>query len=259
MRKTMKERLEQGDALVGVLHDFIDPALIEISGYAGFDFVVLEYEHGLRSVETIQHLIRAAEGAGLYCIVRIGTIDASLISRILEAGATGVMVAHVKKREDAETIVRAALYPPEGARGQGYPRRGTLWKLGPESAAGDERASRDAILIAQIEDVEGVENIEDILDVAGLTGVAPGPADLAASMGNVALDAPEVAQALATVRSAVRGRQGKYALGLLVEPAAASALVESGTQLLMMNHDVILIGAYFESLVSDTARALARS
>lgn len=258
MRKSMKERLDDGEALVGMLHDFVDPTLIETSGQAGFDYVVLEYEHGLRSVDALQSLIRAAEGAGLYCIVRIGTIDTNLISRILEAGATGVMVAHVITREDAETIVRAARYPPEGTRGQGYVRRGKLWKLGPSSAAGDEQANRDVILIAQIEDVEAVENVEEILDVPGLTAVAPGPADLAASMGNLPLDAPEVAEALETVRRAVRARPGMHALGLLVDPADAAKLRETGTQLLMTNHDVILIGEYFERIVQGAARSLGR-
>jgi 4-hydroxy-2-oxoheptanedioate aldolase len=257
MSKTLKARLDDGELVIGILHDFTDPALIETSGYAGFDFVVLEYEHGVRSLETIQHLIRAAEGAGIDCLVRIGTIDPSLISRLLEAGATGIQVAHVKTREDAQTIVAAAMYPPHGARGQGYPRRGQLWKLGPNSAAADEESNRNVVLVAQIEDVEGVEQIEAILDVPGLTAVAPGPADLAASLGNVALDAPEVAAAVETVRAAVRERPDKYALGLLVEPSAAPALARSGTQMLMMNHDVIVLGEYLESLVKGTKDALA--
>jgi 2-keto-3-deoxy-L-rhamnonate aldolase RhmA len=253
----LRKRLEAGEVLLGILHDFADPAIIETSAHAGFDFVVLEYEHGLRSLETILQLIRAADAAGVAPIVRLGTIDTNLISRCLEAGATGLMIAHVLTKEDAETIVGAAMYPPAGRRGQGYPRRGRLWKLGPDSAAADERSNRDVILIAQIEDVEGVENIESILDVPGLTGVAPGPADLAASMGNLSLGAPEVEAALTTVRAAVDRRDDKYALGLLIDPMAAPALRESGTQMLMYNHDVILIGELFEALVVGAREAMA--
>lgn len=256
MRKSMRARLEDGEALVGALLDMTDPTLVELVGYAGYDYVVLEHEHGLRSLETVQALIRAAEGAGLGCFVRIGSIEPSLISRLFEAGVTGVMVAHVKTREEAETIVHAAKYPPEGTRGQGYVRRGRLWKLGPESNRLDQESNRDSIVIALIEDPEGVDNIDAILDVPGLTGVAPGPADLAAAMGGLELDSAEVAAALETVRKAVRAREDRYLLGLLVAPDAAPALVESGTQLLMLNHDVILVGEYYEALLGSTRRAL---
>jgi hypothetical protein len=77
-------------------------------------------------------------------------------------------------------------------------------------------------------------------------------------MGNLALDAPEVAAALETVRAAVRRRPDKYALGLLTEAAAAPALQASGTQMLMYNHDIILLGELFETLV-DGARAALRT
>lgn len=137
MTPSLKSRLDAGETTIGTLHDFIDPTLIEVIGFCGFDFVVLEYEHGLRSLETIQNLIRAAQTVPIPAIVRIGTPDASLISRLFEAGATGVMVAHIKTGAEAETIVRAARYPPAGTRGQGYPRRDRLWKLGPDSASAD--------------------------------------------------------------------------------------------------------------------------
>jgi 2-keto-3-deoxy-L-rhamnonate aldolase RhmA len=258
MRKTMRARLDDGEALLGALIDMTDPTMVELMGYAGYDYVVLEYEHGLRSVDTVQAMIRAAEGAGVDSIVRIGTADPNLVSRVFEAGATGVMVAHIKTREEAETIVRAAKYPPEGARGQGYVRRGRLWKLGPESNRLDREANRDSIVIAIIEDPEAVENVDAILDVPGLTGVAPGPADLAAAMGGLELDAPEVAEALETVRRAVRERGDRHLLGLLVDPATAPELLATGTQLMMLNHDVILVGELYEGLLGRARQALER-
>jgi 2-keto-3-deoxy-L-rhamnonate aldolase RhmA len=259
MRKTMRARLEDGETLIGPLLDMIDPTRVELVGHGGYDYAVFEYEHGLRSLETVQGLIRAAEGAGLHSLVRIGTADPNLISRLFEAGVTGVMVAHIKTREEAETIVSASKYPPEGTRGQGYVRRGRLWKLGPESNRLDREANRDSIVIALIEDPEGIENIEEILDVPGLTGVAPGPADLAASMGGLELDAPEVVTALETIRKAVTARDDRYQLELLAEPEAAPALVARGTQLLMLNHDVILVGEFYEGLLERAQRALGRT
>jgi 4-hydroxy-2-oxoheptanedioate aldolase len=259
MTPSLRSRLDADETLIGTLHDFIDPTLIEVIGLCGFDFVMLEYEHGLRSLQTIQDLIRAAETASIPALVRIGTADGSLISRLFEAGAAGVMVAHIKTAAEAETIVRAARYPPAGTRGQGYPRRDRLWKLGPDSASADAQANRDAIIIAIIEDPEGVENIDDILAVDGLTGVAPGPADLAAALGNVALDDPAVTASLNAVRTAVRSRGDRIMLDLVVRPEDAPALAAGGSQLLMWNHDVILIGDFYEDICARTKSAMAAS
>jgi 2-keto-3-deoxy-L-rhamnonate aldolase RhmA len=252
----MRSRLDAGEVLVGTLHDFTDATLVEIVGLCGFDFVMLEYEHGLRNLQTIQDLIRAAETAGIPALVRIGTPDPSLVSRLFEAGVAGVMVAHIKNAKEAETVVRAARYPPVGTRGQGYPRRDRLWKLGPDSAAADEKASRDAIVIAIIEDPEGVDNVTEILAVDGLTGVAPGPADLAAAMGNLRLDDPAVSARLDSVRAAVRDRGDRVMLDLVVRPEDAPRLAAGGSQLLMWNHDVILIGDFYEDLCLRTKAAL---
>jgi 2-keto-3-deoxy-L-rhamnonate aldolase RhmA len=256
MRKSMRARLDDGDVLVGPLLDITHPTLVDLIGHGGYDYVVFEYEHGLRSVDTIQSLIRAAEAAGLDCFVRIGSIDPNLITRLFEAGATGVMVAHIKTREDAEAIVSAAKYPPDGTRGQGYTRRGQLWKLGPESNRLDREANRDSIIIAVIEDAEGVANIDEILDVPGLTGIAPGPADLAAAMGGLELDSPAVKEALNTIEEAVRGRSDRYLMALLPHPDAAPALAAAGTQMLLLNHDVILIGEYYEGFLKQARNAL---
>jgi 2-keto-3-deoxy-L-rhamnonate aldolase RhmA len=257
MSTSIKSRLDAGETLIGTLHDFIDPALIETMGHAGFDFVMLEYEHGLRSLQTIQDLIRGAETASIPCLVRIGTPDPSLVSRIFEAGATGVMVAHVKTAAETAAIVSAARYPPQGTRGQGYPRRNRLWKLGPDSTAADAQANREAIVIAIVEDPESVENIDEILAVDGLTGVAPGPADLAAALGNLALNDPAVTSRLDAVRNAVRERGDRVILDLLQRPEDAPAIAAAGTQLLMLNHDVILVGEFYEDLRVRAAAALA--
>jgi 2-keto-3-deoxy-L-rhamnonate aldolase RhmA len=143
----------------------------------------------------------------------------------------------------------------EGTRGQGYVRRGKLWRL--DSESDDREANRRVVVIAIIEDVEGVENIESILDVQGLTGFALGVADLAASMGNLPLNDPRVATALDTVKQAIKRRGDQRILDLVVDPSDAGRLASSGSQLLMFNHDVILIGDYFESLAQKAKRSIA--
>jgi 2-keto-3-deoxy-L-rhamnonate aldolase RhmA len=252
----LRQRILTGEPLVGTLHDISDPGLVELVGYAGFDFVMLDYEHGIRSLETIQHCLRAAEAAGIAALVRVGTTDQSLISRIFEAGAAGIVVAHIKTAAEAEAIVAAARYAPEGVRGEGYARQGALYKLDRPRRPVHERANEEAVVIAVVEDPEGIENIEAILEVDGLTGVAPGQADLAAALGGIAMDADEVNVLMTRVRDAVRARDDRCMMGLLVSPEAAPRLVQEGTQLLLCNHDVILIGDLYERILLDTKSSL---
>jgi 4-hydroxy-2-oxoheptanedioate aldolase len=257
-RSSMRDRLRGGEVLIGALLDIPHPTLVEIIGYAGLDFIVLDHEHMVRDLETLLHCIRAAEAAGIEPLVRVGSVDQSLITRIFEAGAVGVLVAHVKTADDAAAIVAAARYAPEGIRGEGFARQRALYKLDRPRRPVHETANRDVIVIAVVEDPEGVENIEAILDVDGVTAIAPGQADLAAALGGISMDSDEVNVLMSKVKDAVRARPDRSMMGLLVAPSHAARLVEEGTQLLLLNHDVILVGDLYESFCKDSRAALAQ-
>lgn len=179
-------------------------AIVEIIGYAGFDFVVFDTEHGTYDLATIERLARAAAAAGVASVVRIGhPIDTRFLTRILDLGIDGLIFASVSSREDAEAIVESARLPPRGALGP-FPflRAGHYFRM-----PVDEYKHRlnDMPIIVLIETREGLDNIEAILSVDGIDGVAVGPMDLSEALG-VARDGPEVKAAIKQVTKLARAR-----------------------------------------------------
>lgn len=258
MRKSLIERLRAGDVVLGSFHDFIEPTLVELVAYAGFDYVVLEHEHGLRDFGDMQHMIRAAQAAGIDVLVRVSSGDPNLIERLLDAGATGVMVAHIKTAEQARAVVRAAKYGPAGTRGEGFTRRGHIWKLGPRNREWQLQTNEETLVFAIIEDVEGVENIEEILAVEGLNGVVPGPGDLAVDMGGLPVFSDEVQAELQKVRDAVNAREDKYTMSFVLNYDNIADIVAGGSQLVLVGHDTILVAQMYEDLATTARAALGK-
>lgn len=158
------------------------PDLVEIAGYTGYDFAWIDAEHGTMGLGDINHLIRAADASGIDAIVRVPDHSPSFIQRVLDAGATGVMVPHVRTAEDAAAIVAAAKFEPQGTRGA-CPATRAVGHLTDDWAADRLRADRDTLVFGLIEDVEGVENAGAIAAVPGLDGLVFGPFDLAMALG----------------------------------------------------------------------------
>jgi 4-hydroxy-2-oxoheptanedioate aldolase len=119
MINKVKQRLKNGERTLGIFLNFFSPALVEMIGYAGFDFVVIDNEHGGFSESEIEHLIRAAECVDILPIVRI-SYDPSCIQKTLDRGARGIQIPMVNTKEQAEEIVRKAKYHPFGERGTTY-------------------------------------------------------------------------------------------------------------------------------------------
>ena len=235
----------------------MEPTLIELVAYSGFDFVILEHEHGLRDFGDMQHVIRAAQVAGIDVLVRVASHDSNLIERFLDAGATGVMVAHIRTAEEARAVVRATKYGPDGTRGEGFTRRGHIWGLGPRNREWQLKANRETVVFAIIEDLEGVRNINQILDVEGLTGVTPGPGDLAVELGGLALDSPEVRKEVRAIQQATSAREGKALMSFLINAEQVGPAMEAGSNLLLFGHDTILVANMYEELLMKARRVLA--
>jgi 2-keto-3-deoxy-L-rhamnonate aldolase RhmA len=233
---------------IGTFLDLGEPLLVEMMGHLGYDFVCLEYEHGLRDLKTLQELIRAADSVGIPAIIRIGEATDNMIERMLDAGTAGFMVAHITSSEQAQSLVRASRYPPEGKRGAGFSRR-EQFGANPRYR---ETINQDILIWAIIEDPEGVENIDSIVTVEGIDGICPGPGDLAMSLGLRGLpgytqhpgDHPEVRAMLQKVIDATR-RQNKQLLGFATDPSQVEGLVGNGANVIVLGHDTRLIANYY--------------
>jgi 4-hydroxy-2-oxoheptanedioate aldolase len=192
-----KERMRAGELVLGMQHNSGSEAMIEVMAACGFDYVILDQEHGGYSMSDVERLVRASEGAGIACFVRILKNDHHLIQQTMDTGAQGVMVPHIVTRGDCESAVSAMRYMPAGTRGKSTACRAARWTTMSWDSY-SRWANEETLLIPIIEDREAVEAIEDILSVPGLELVAVGPGDLSQSYGvpGAGFRSPEVAEAL---------------------------------------------------------------
>lgn len=177
----LKRQLAEGAAVYGLLNSVPSALMVEMIGYAGYDFVILDMEHVCVNPETLEHMLRAAECAGLPALVRVPAGSDDAITRALDAGALGVVLPHICTADDARRAVRASRYHPLGQRGISGGRTTGFGTI----ALTDyfAQANREIMVVAMIEDAAGVENIDAILDVAGIDMVLEGAIDLSQSLG----------------------------------------------------------------------------
>jgi len=181
--------------------DIPSPQVAEIVGQTGFDFVVLDLEHGPAGVETAQTQLMAL-GDGLQRIVRVPEASEAWVKRVLDGGADGVMVPRVETGEMAREIVRWAFYAPKGARGDARTVvRAARW--GRDAEGYKTRWNSTGFLAVQIESRIGLENIEEIAAVEGVSELFFGPADYSADAG-VSIDSPETLAAATRIGEVAR-------------------------------------------------------
>lgn len=149
---------------------------------AGLDWVILDWEHGAFSLETVAGLSRAAREAGLTPIVRPPELRYAWITQPLDAGAQGIMLPRVTKPGQVERAVRWMKYPPLGTRGAVLSRGHTGFQAGPLAPI-LEAMNRETFLVIQVETAQAVERIDEILAVPGVDAALIGPTDLSLSLG----------------------------------------------------------------------------
>lgn len=197
----MREALRAGRAVYGLFVALPSPSLVEMVGAAGYDFAILDAEHALVDPQTLQHMIRAAEAFGIAPLVRVPERDPGMILRVLDAGAHGVVVPHVRDAHDVRDAVRAARYAPEGMRSLNGGRTAGYGRddLREHVAAANDRT----LVVPMIEDAEAVERIDEIVAVPGVDMVLEGAADLSQSLGLTwQTRHPDVRAAVTTVAGA---------------------------------------------------------
>lgn len=158
-----------------------DPALVECAGYAGFDFVLLDMEHGPGSFEQLQNLIRAANVAKVLPVVRVPRGSDIYIARALDVGAGAVLIPQIETAQQAAAAVSAAKFSPVGTRGTCRFTRSACY--GAYDGETYFKAAQDTMVMIQAEGARAIENINEILDVDGIDIIFVGPYDLSASLG----------------------------------------------------------------------------
>lgn len=218
IENTILKRRRDGKGAVTLGLTFHAPSLIEWAASMGFDAINLDGEHGAFSPESVDEICGLANAHGMSVTARVPNIKSDTINLYLDRGVQGITGPHVETREEAQALADACLFPPDGLRSWGG-GRGTefnddvrLAKYGGKLGFA-KWSNANMIVLAQIESKRAWENLDGILSVPGLTGVAGGPNDFAASLGHPGEpDHPDRVSASADVEKRARAA-GKRAGG----------------------------------------------
>ena len=176
----LRPLLASGQAVRGVFNAVPSPALVEMCAYAGFDCIVIDNEHGAADLESTEHMLRAARASGIVPVVRCFAHD---IPRVLDMGASGVMVPMVDTPEQARSLVQRVRYPALGRRGSAFSARAAGYgAFG--GAQHTQRSNEGIALIVMLETPLAVANAAAIAAVAGVDASFVGPNDLSHAMGH---------------------------------------------------------------------------
>jgi 4-hydroxy-2-oxoheptanedioate aldolase len=198
----LKARLRKGEKVLGCWTMLGSPQVVEILSLAGFDYLVLDQEHGLGDIGSLAAQLHAMSATPAVGVVRVPWNDHVYLKRVLDVGAEGVLIPSIDTAEEARAAVAACRYPPQGRRGTAA---GSVRASSYGMAPGYVATCADNLLIAcQIESATAVGNIDAILAVEGIDLLFIGPFDLSATVGRMGdLRHPEVAALIERAEAAI--------------------------------------------------------
>lgn len=248
MQSTFKARLKAGEKLYGTMISLPCAATAEIIADAGLDWFFIDGEHGPLEIGDIADILRAVDDK-VACIVRVPEAAEVPIKKVLDMGATGIIVPQVNTAQQAADVVRWAKYAPLGSRGVGP---GRAHGYGMRFSEYIESANDQTVVMVQAEHALAVENIDSIVQVPGIDALQLGPYDLSASMGKMGqIDDPEVVAAIDRIMNA--GIAAGLAIGCFgLNAESIKTYVERGSNLICAGVDTMLLG----KAVNDLAREL---
>jgi 4-hydroxy-2-oxoheptanedioate aldolase len=243
-----RERLRTGKPLFGPFISLCHPALAEIAGLAGFDFVIIDTEHGEISTDRALDLIRAAQLGGASPVLRVYGNQPELIGKALDMGAEAVQVPQICTREEAVAAIRAAKFTPAGDRGCSRFVRGGKYSCMPREEFFGKSNDTTAVIL-QVEGTQGMANLDDIMGVPGIDVLFIGPYDLSASLGIPGqVDHPRLIEAMD--KAVATAKKRGLALGFFVDDVeTAVKWKKRGVQYLSFSVDVGLIYECFAANV----------
>jgi 2-keto-3-deoxy-L-rhamnonate aldolase RhmA len=179
-KKQLKARLQNGEVLIGSWITLGHSGIAEIMSRAGYDWIVVDLEHSVISMDMAGDLIRVIDLCGAAPLVRLTSNQPDQIKRVMDAGAHGIIVPMVNSVDEAKRAVAAVRYAPEGSRGVGLAR---AQGYGIDFKDYFEWQKYNSMVIVQIEHKDAINHLEAILTVPGVDGLIIGPYDLSCSMG----------------------------------------------------------------------------
>jgi 2-keto-3-deoxy-L-rhamnonate aldolase RhmA len=253
----LKQRLAQGEMVVGIfVAEVRNPNLAYMLANSGFDFFILDNEHGAFSVETMEAMIAGARGAGIDVVVRVPEIRREAILKPLDLGAAGLLIPMVDRPAQAEEVMAHAKYPPWGKRGVALRRAHSLYQ-NVDTAQYLEQANAETFIAVQAESAEAVENAAAIAAVDGVDAIFVGPMDLSVSLGLPGqAGAPAMVEAMERVVAACQ-KEG-VAPGLLsFDPAGAIDWIKKGMRFIAYSSDINLLADGASAALEEIKQGVA--
>lgn len=248
---SVRQRLENGKAHFGLFMNSESPVVTEIASRAGYDVLLLDYEHSPGGVESAIANMNAARGSGTECWVRVPENNVAYAKKFLDAGADGIMCPMIKDAEDAARFVSYCRYPKDGGI------RGLAPAATRHSSYGfyrDEYLSRvkdDLAVLVQIETAEAVENADEICQVEGLNILFIGPMDLSASLGHMGeFSHPTVVNAIKRVEQAAK-KHNKLLSTLYMPGQDMKGMLDRGYNCIFGGGDIGVIRTGMQNMVKD--------
>ncbi len=207
---TLRERVRAGGATRGTMLNLGSALAAEVCALSGFDWLLVDLEHGAGGEEALTGQILAGAAHGVPVIVRVEAAERIRVGHVLDLGVAGVMFPRLNTPDEVREALRHLWYPPEGDRGvAGYNR---ARQYGGDGR--DPKEVNDSILsVVQIESVSALENVEEIAAIPGVDVLFVGPSDLSTSMGIPGqFDAPELLAAFDAVIAAARRQKISVAI-----------------------------------------------
>jgi 4-hydroxy-2-oxoheptanedioate aldolase len=252
IQNPLRARLAAGATVQGIIVFTASAVIVELAAAAGLDFVILDMEHSALDIAGAAHLVRAADASGITAFVRVPGVDRGLITRLLDLGASGIVLPHASA-DSCAALVQAMRYAPTGSRGACQITRAAGYRRGGWDAYA-AHANREVMAIALIEDAATLVDIESVAWIAGIDVCFVGPTDLSIALGvpDATFDDPALGAALDKVVHAAR-RHGKLAMTLVgnrLDPAYGRRIAERGVQMIVLGTDADLFTHALRELAS---------
>jgi 4-hydroxy-2-oxoheptanedioate aldolase len=258
MRENLvKRRLAAGEAAIGSWLSFSDALSAQAMASAGWDWLLVDMEHGPIPLGDAAAIVTALHGAGVVPFVRPAWNESSQIQPALDLGCSGIIVPVVNDAADARKVVQDARFPPLGERSRGGIRTPLSFRT--DAMTYFERANEEIVVLTQVETTTAVRNIDEILAVEGIDGVFVGPNDLAASIGKRWPDVWEHDDGyMAMVKNVADASRsaGKVAGFLARDAAMAKRVVELGYRFVGVSGDGNFVMGAAKRTLDDTRAAL---
>jgi 4-hydroxy-2-oxoheptanedioate aldolase len=239
----LRDRLLTGtEVLFGAFLNLPSPALTEMLGVAGFDFAILDTEHGAFNLERTEGCLRAAASVGMPCLVRVGELNPHIVQLVLDMGADGIQVPEVEGAEEAARAVTLCHFPPNGTRGYGSTTRAAHYGTIQRSRVISE-ADRRTTVCVQIESRKGVENLSEIVSTPGVDVVFIGTSDLSLSYGVEGPRHPEIVALVDKMVPAIT-KAGKVAGIFLSDWSQTPRLMELGVRYFAVSAAILVKDAF---------------